>query len=46
VAQALRQLDVYGHDGLPVLSPDGQQIGKNRTPFLGSPSCPDLQGNV
>ena len=26
VAQALRQLDVYGHDGLPVLSPDGQQI--------------------
>jgi len=28
VAQALRQLDVYGHDGLPVLSPDGQQIRK------------------
>ena len=26
VAQALRQLDVYGHDGLPVLSPDGQQV--------------------
>jgi chloride channel protein, CIC family len=26
VAQALRQLDVYGHDGLPVLSPDGQHI--------------------
>jgi CIC family chloride channel protein len=26
VAQALRQLEVYGHDGLPVLSPDGQQI--------------------
>jgi CIC family chloride channel protein len=26
VAQALRQLDVYGHDGLLVLSPDGQQI--------------------
>ena len=26
MAQALRQLDVYGHDGLPVLSPDGQQI--------------------
>ena len=26
VTQALRQLEVYGHDGLPVLSPDGQQI--------------------
>jgi CIC family chloride channel protein len=26
VAQALRQLEVYGHEGLPVLSPDGQQI--------------------
>jgi hypothetical protein len=26
VAQALRQLEVYGHDGLPVLSPDGEQI--------------------
>jgi CIC family chloride channel protein len=26
VAQALRQLEVYGHDGLPVLSLDGQQI--------------------
>ncbi|MGO9217691.1 MAG: chloride channel protein [Streptosporangiaceae bacterium] len=26
VAQALRQLDVFGHDGLPVLSPDGQQV--------------------
>jgi CIC family chloride channel protein len=26
VAQALRQLEVYGHDGLPVMSPDGQQI--------------------
>jgi chloride channel protein, CIC family len=26
VAQALRQLEVYGHDGLPVLSADGQQI--------------------
>jgi len=26
VAQALRQLDVYGHDGLPVLSADGRQI--------------------
>ena len=26
VAQALRQLEVYGHDGLPVLSPDGQQV--------------------
>jgi CIC family chloride channel protein len=26
VAQALRQLEVYGHDGLLVLSPDGQQI--------------------
>lgn len=26
VAQALHQLEVYGHDGLPVLSPDGQQV--------------------
>jgi len=26
VAQALRQLEVYGHDGLPVLSDDGRQI--------------------
>jgi CIC family chloride channel protein len=26
VAQALRQLEVYGNDGLPVLSPDGQQV--------------------
>ena len=26
MAQALRQLEVYGHNGLPVLSPDGQQI--------------------
>ena len=26
LAQALRQLEVYGHDGLPVLSPDGHQI--------------------
>ena len=26
VAQALRQLEVYGHDGLPVLSADGSQI--------------------
>jgi chloride channel protein, CIC family len=26
VAQALRQLAVYGHDGLPVLSADGHQI--------------------
>ena len=26
VAQALRQLEVYGSDGLPVLSPGGQQI--------------------
>ena len=26
VAQALRQLEVYGHDGLPVLSADGHQI--------------------
>jgi chloride channel protein, CIC family len=26
LAQALRQLEVYGHDGLPVLSADGQQI--------------------
>jgi CIC family chloride channel protein len=26
VAQALRQPDVYGHDGLPVLSPDGRQV--------------------
>ena len=26
VAQALRQLEVYGRDGLPVLSPDGQQV--------------------
>ena len=26
VAQALRQLDAYGHDGLPVLSPDGKQV--------------------
>jgi CIC family chloride channel protein len=26
ITQALRQLEVYGHDGLPVLSPDGQQI--------------------
>jgi CIC family chloride channel protein len=26
VAQALRQLEVYGQDGLPVLSPDGQQV--------------------
>ena len=26
VAQALRQLDVYGHDGLLVMSPDGQRI--------------------
>ena len=26
IAQALRQLEVYGHDGLPVLSPDGHQI--------------------
>ena len=26
VAQALRQLEVYGNDGLPVLSPGGQQI--------------------
>jgi chloride channel protein, CIC family len=26
VAQALRQLEVYGRDGLPVLSPGGQQV--------------------
>ncbi len=26
VAQALRQLEVYGNDGLPVLSPDGLQV--------------------
>ncbi|HUN37268.1 MAG TPA: chloride channel protein [Trebonia sp.] len=26
LAQALRQLEVYGRDGLPVLSPDGQQV--------------------
>ena len=26
VAQALRQLEIYGHDGLPVLSADGHQI--------------------
>ena len=26
VAQALRQLEVYGHEGLPVLSADGRQI--------------------
>jgi chloride channel protein, CIC family len=26
VAQALRQLEVYGHDGLPVLSADGRHI--------------------
>jgi chloride channel protein, CIC family len=26
VTQALRQLEVYGHDGLPVLSADGRQI--------------------
>ncbi len=26
LAQALRQLEVYGHDGLPVLSADGRQI--------------------
>jgi chloride channel protein, CIC family len=26
LAQALRQLEVYGRDGLPVLSADGQQI--------------------
>jgi CIC family chloride channel protein len=26
LAQTLRQLEVYGRDGLPVLSPDGQQI--------------------
>jgi chloride channel protein, CIC family len=26
VAQALRQLEVYGHDGLPVLSADGHQV--------------------
>jgi chloride channel protein, CIC family len=26
VAQALRQLEAYGHDGLPVLSADGRQI--------------------
>jgi chloride channel protein, CIC family len=26
LAEALRQLEVYGHDGLPVLSPDGHQI--------------------
>jgi chloride channel protein, CIC family len=26
VAQALRQLEVYGHDGLPVLSADGRQV--------------------
>ena len=26
LTQALRQVEVYGHDGLPVLSPDGQQV--------------------
>ncbi len=26
LAQALRQLEIYGHDGLPVLSADGRQI--------------------
>jgi CIC family chloride channel protein len=26
LAQALRQLEVYGSDGLPVLSPDGQHV--------------------
>jgi chloride channel protein, CIC family len=26
LAQALRQLEVYGHDGLPVLSADGEQV--------------------
>ena len=26
ITQALRQLEVYGHDGLPVLSADGHQI--------------------
>jgi chloride channel protein, CIC family len=35
VAQALRQLEVYGHDGLPVLSADGRQI-------LGWITAPDV----
>ena len=26
LTQALRQLEVYGHDGLPVISADGQQV--------------------
>jgi chloride channel protein, CIC family len=26
LAQALRQLEIYGRDGLPVISPDGQQV--------------------
>jgi chloride channel protein, CIC family len=26
LSQALRQLEVYGRDGLPVLSPDGQRV--------------------
>jgi CIC family chloride channel protein len=26
LSQALRQLQIYGRDGLPVLSPDGQQV--------------------
>ena len=35
LAQALRQLEVYGHDGLPVLSADGHQI-------LGWVTAPDV----
>ena len=32
VAQALRQLEIYGHDGLPVLSADGHQIQAGSPP--------------
>ena len=35
VAQALRQLEIYGHDGLPVLSADGRQV-------LGWVTAPDV----
>jgi chloride channel protein, CIC family len=35
LAQALRQLEVYGHDGLPVLSAEGRQI-------LGWVAAPDV----
>src|ERR1700751_2226169 len=40
LSQALRQLEVYGRDGLPVLSPDGNHVGGSGTGGRGGPPPP------